>query len=264
MSDEVEIESEVCDLETLEEVKIAEEESTPAGEDAQSEQLVDGDDTEGEQVSIEREELPALIEAIVFVHGTPISKRRLSAVSGFSIEDVQAALDELRIELLDRGSGIELLEVAEGFQLRTRPRFAAAIRNLRLGRPRKLSQAALETLAIVAYRQPIVKSDIEAIRGVDTSPTLKTLLERKLIKIAGHQASPGQPALYGTTDGFLEVFGLGSLGELPTLRDLREISAEPGEADIEPMESEASPTEDENALGGESNVERSSPAEISG
>jgi segregation and condensation protein B len=96
-------------------------------------------------------------------------------------------------------------------------------------KPRKLSQAALETLSVVAYQQPIVKSEIDKIRGVDVAPTLKTLLERKIIKIIGYQASVGQPSLYGTTDDFLRIFGLSSLAELPALRDLRALAAEPGE-----------------------------------
>jgi segregation and condensation protein B len=94
-----------------------------------------------------------------------------------------------------------------------------------------LSAAALETLAIVAYRQPIVRSDVEKIRGVDCTPTIKTLLERGLIKILGHQASVGQPALYGTTEEFLKLFGLNSLSELPTLRDLQELERDPGESE---------------------------------
>jgi segregation and condensation protein B len=97
-------------------------------------------------------------------------------------------------------------------------------------KPRRLSQAALETLAVIAYQQPVVKSEIDKIRGVDVAPTIKTLLERKLVKILGYQASVGQPALYGTTEDFLSIFGLSSLAELPTLRDLKALVREPGEA----------------------------------
>ena len=132
----------------------------------------------------------------------------------------------------EHGSGLELVEVASGFQLRTKERYAKALQALKESRPKKLSPPALETLAIVAYRQPIVKSDVEAIRGVDATPTLKTLLQRRLIRIVGHQATAGQPALYGTTDSFLELFGLKSLSELPTLRDLQELDQAPQD-DIE-------------------------------
>ena len=100
---------------------------------------------------------------------------------------------------------------------------------LRAAKPKKLSTQALETLAIVAYRQPIVKSDVEVIRGVDATPTIKTLLDRKLIKIVGYQDSVGHPALYGTTERFLELFGLESLRELPNLRELEAIEGDPGE-----------------------------------
>ena len=97
-----------------------------------------------------------------------------------------------------------------------------------------MSGPALETLAVIAYRQPIVRSDMEKIRGVDVTPTLKTLLDRRLIRIVGHQETVGQPALYGTTDDFLKVFGLSSLSQLPTLRDLKELDSDPGEIPEEP------------------------------
>jgi segregation and condensation protein B len=97
-------------------------------------------------------------------------------------------------------------------------------------KPRKLSQAALETLAVIAYQQPVVKSEVDKIRGVDVAPTIKTLLERKLVKIIGYQASVGQPALYGTTEDFLQIFGLSSLSALPAMRDLKSLVKEPGEA----------------------------------
>ena len=116
-------------------------------------------------------------------------------------------------------------------------------------KPRKLSQAALETLAVVAYQQPVVKSEIDKIRGVDVAPTIKTLLERKLIKILGYQASVGQPALYGTTEDFLSIFGLNALSELPSLRDLKALVKEPGEALETSGEEEAS---DESSEGTES------------
>jgi segregation and condensation protein B len=108
-------------------------------------------------------------------------------------------------------------------------------------RPRRLSQAALETLSVIAYQQPVVKSEIDKIRGVDVAPTIKTLLERNLVKIIGYQASVGQPALYGTTEDFLKVFGLSSLAALPAMRDLKALAKEPGEA----LESEASAENDD-------------------
>jgi segregation and condensation protein B len=120
--------------------------------------------------------------------------------------------------------------VSEKLQLRTKALFADHVRQLMAVKPRKLSQAALETLAVVAYQQPVVKSEIDKIRGVDVAPTLKTLIERKLVKIIGYQASVGQPALYGTTEDFLQVFGLPSLSSLPALRDIKALVKEPGES----------------------------------
>ncbi len=196
-------------------------------EEAESTQALD------ELVSVEREELPALIECLLVVNGHPLTEKRLSSLTGFPKEEIQAALQELKQRLLDSASGFEVAEVCDGFQLRTLAKFGPHIRALKMDRPRRLSAPALETLAIIAYRQPIVKSDIETIRGVDATPTLKTLIDRKLIRIIGHQNTPGTPALYGTTDNFLELFGLKSLTELPTLRDLRELNNEPGESEEE-------------------------------
>ncbi|MCL4123511.1 UNVERIFIED_CONTAM: hypothetical protein GTU68_053383 [Idotea baltica] len=145
-------------------------------------------------------------------------------------EKLEEFLKALQEKFNNSAYGFELKKIAGKYQFRTKPEFSEIIRSLKDGGPRRLSPAALETLAIVAYRQPIIKSDIEKIRGVDASPTIKTLLERKIIKIVGHLPTPGQPALYGTTEQFLETFGISSLSELPTLRDIKEFEEEPGEA----------------------------------
>ncbi len=179
---------------------------------------------------IEEGELSALVEALLFASSEPLTLQRLSEISHIEEDKVLSAIGEIEARLQSSGSGFELIRVASAFQFRSRPIFAPYIRILRSGKPRRLSNAALETLAVVAYRQPVIKSDIEKIRGVDVTPTLKTLLERSLIKIVGHQATVGQPALYGTTDQFLSLFGLNSLSELPTLRDIKEFEREPGEA----------------------------------
>jgi segregation and condensation protein B len=131
----------------------------------------------------------------------------------------------------DKRRGIEVVVVAERLQLRTKAAYAEFVRALMVVKPRRLSQAALETLSVIAYRQPVVKSEIDKIRGVDVAPTIKTLIDRKLIKILGYQASVGQPALYGTTEEFLQVFGLAGLSDLPALRDIKSLAKEPGEAD---------------------------------
>jgi segregation and condensation protein B len=172
----------------------------------------------------------ALVEALIFANGEPLAPERVCEVSGIEPAELEEILALLLKRYADSNTGIELVCVAAKYQFRTRPQFSEIIRELKAKRPKKLSPSALETLSVVAYRQPIVKSDIEQIRGVDATPTIKTLLEKRLIKITGHKATVGQPALYGTTEEFLEVFGLSSLSELPTLRDLKELEADPGEA----------------------------------
>jgi segregation and condensation protein B len=172
----------------------------------------------------------ALLEALLFAHGEPLPVSRAQEIMGLPKSDILAVADKLAALLGQDQRGLELVVVAEKLQLRTQAKFAEYVRQLMAVKPRKLSQAALETLAVVAYQQPVVKSEIDKIRGVDVAPTIKTLLERKLVKIIGYQASVGQPALYGTTDEFLEVFGLPSLSSLPSIQDLRALVREPGEA----------------------------------
>ena len=171
----------------------------------------------------------ALVEALLFASSEPLSSDQIAEICNAPKEMVEITIQELSRGYEERGSGFEIAHVAEKYQLRTRPVFAPYIRAMRADRPRRISTAALETLAVVAYRQPVVKSDMEKIRGVDVTPTLKTLIERGLVRIVGHQSSVGQPALYGTTEEFLSVFGLKSLGELPTLRDIKEFERDPGE-----------------------------------
>lgn len=173
---------------------------------------------------------PALLQAILLASGEPVSFVKLQEIMRCSRPEVLSALESLREHCSSDFSGVEIVAVGERLQLRTKVAFAEPVRELLAVKPRKLSQAALETLSVVAYQQPIVKSEIDKIRGVDVAPTLKTLLERKIIKIIGYQASVGQPALYGTTDDFLRIFGLSSLAELPALRDLRALAKEPGES----------------------------------
>jgi segregation and condensation protein B len=172
----------------------------------------------------------AMLEALLLASGDALSLARIGEVSGLPKARIKEAADRLAERYSSEDSGIELVVVAEKLQLRTKAAFAEHVRGLMAVRPRKLSQAALETLAVIAYQQPVVKSEVDKIRGVDVAPTIKTLLERKLVKIIGYQASVGQPALYGTTEEFLQVFGLSSLSALPAMRDLKALVKEPGEA----------------------------------
>jgi segregation and condensation protein B len=176
----------------------------------------------------------ALLEALLLASGEPLSVSRIQEVMGGTKGDILQVADQLQAQLASESRGIELVVIAEKLQLRTKADYADYVRQLMAVRPRKLSNAALETLAVVAYQQPVVKSEIDKIRGVDVAPTLKTLLERKLVKILGYQASVGQPALYGTTEEFLQVFGLPALSSLPSIQDLKALIKEPGEAQAAP------------------------------
>ncbi len=179
---------------------------------------------------LESQEKEAILEAIILGSGEAVSISRLASAVHVEEGMISEILDSLRERYQSPEYGIELVNIAEDkFQFRTKQQFAEFVRRLKEERPRRLSRQALETLSIIAYRQPITRHDIETIRGVDATPTLKTLLEKKLVRIVGHKEAVGQPALFGTTERFLEVFGLRSLSELPTLRDLRDYDRDPGE-----------------------------------
>ena len=151
-------------------------------------------------------------------------EKMCAAIEGVEKDDVRAALDRLKADHDERSGGICLQDVAGGYQFRTRPEFAPWVKKLKSGKPASLSPAALETLAIVAYRQPIVKSEIESIRGVDVGGPLKSLLDKKLVRIVGRKDVPGKPIIYGTTKKFLEVFNLRDLSDLPTMREMKEMT----------------------------------------
>lgn len=186
--------------------------------------------------NLSREELAAAIESVIFVAEEPISVKALGllfAEAGVEKSDVAAVLEEIRDRYAaDPARGIELREVAGGFQFRTKPTLAPWIQKLNVPKPTKLSQPSLETLAIIAYRQPIVRSEIEEIRGVDSGQVLKTLLERDLIRIIGRRDDPGSPLIYATTEKFLSVFNLKDLEELPSLKDVQELSQPTGTAAV--------------------------------
>ena len=166
----------------------------------------------------------AVIEALLFASETPLTAERMADIlSDTEKKEIVSFLEGLMREYEARGGGICLKEVAGGFQFRTRTDLAPWIRKLKAGRPSMLSPAAMETLAVVAYRQPLVKSEIDRIRGVDTSGALKGLLEKKIVRIVGRKDVPGKPIIYGTTRKFLEVFNLKDLSELPTLRELKDL-----------------------------------------
>lgn len=178
--------------------------------------------------------ISAVIEALILASESPLPLEKIcSVLDGVDKTDVKNALDKLIAGYEERQSGISVQEVAGGFQFRTKPELAVWVKKLKGAKPGSLSPAALETLAIVAYRQPIVKAEIESVRGVDVSAPLKGLLEKKLIRILGRKDVPGKPIIYGTTKKFLEVFNLRELADLPTMRELTEITEQQGLLDLE-------------------------------
>ena len=178
---------------------------------------------------MEANEKRRIVEALVLSSSEPISAVKLAEIIPYcDAGEVKDLVNELNTEYAEQDRAFEIWEVAGGFQIRTRAEFSGYLQKLQKERALRLSQASLETLAIIAYRQPVTRAEIEDVRGVDAGATVKSLLERHLIRIAGQREVPGRPMLYGTTRRFLEIFGLESLKNLPTLRELDELAREQG------------------------------------
>jgi segregation and condensation protein B len=167
-----------------------------------------------------------VVETLLFLSERPLTTEDIRQASGVDVERLEKALDQLTGHYREGPCGIVLHEVAGGWQLRTSPDNADFARRFLKVKPQRLTRAALETLAIIAYRQPVTRPEIEEIRGVDCGAVVKALLERRLIKILGKKEEPGRPILYGTTREFLEFFALKDLASLPTLREFHELSEE--------------------------------------
>ena len=182
---------------------------------------------------MEDQEAKPIIEALFFVSPEPVSIERLQEVlEGVDRARIQSLLEMLIHEYEQNGHGLQLVEVAGGYQLTTKQECAPWIRRLEeIRTASRLSKPALETIAIIAYKQPLTRAEIEEIRGVDTAGVIKTLLERRLIKIAGRREAVGRPLLYGTTKEFLEYFGLRDLSGLPSLKEFKEVA----QAEAEPV-----------------------------
>ena len=167
--------------------------------------------------------LASRVEALIFASGQALSAARVARALGVGADEVGVALTELAARWQSRECAFELVEIAGGWRFMTRPDYHDDVAALR-GKPgpERLSPAALETLAVVAYRQPITRAAVEAVRGVQAGPVLRLLIEHDLIKIAGRSDEPGHPLLYGTTRRFLDHFGLPSLDKLPDLKDVLE------------------------------------------
>lgn len=174
---------------------------------------------------VSEQELKGIIEALLFVSCDPLPLDKFTTVLGGPPKvAVHNALKALQEEYDRQGRGLHVAELAGGFIMMTQPEYAPWITRLNTVKASaRVSRSALETLAIIAYKQPIVRSDVERIRGVDTTGVLRTLLEQKLIRIVGRQDIPGRPILYGTTKVFLQKFGLRDLQDLPSLRDFKEL-----------------------------------------
>ncbi len=199
---------------------------------------------------MERNYLKGIIETLLFITDKPLSVKEIVELiedKEVTEEVVKQLIDELTTDYL-KNSALEIKNVAEGYQIATKPEYSEYIRRLYRERTAlKLSPAALETLAIIAYRQPVTKAEIEETRGVDCTAVLETLLEKRLIKIVGRKEVIGRPLLYGTTQEFLKYFGLNSLSDLPPLEQFIEQNIEI------PQQEEVTTDIAENNLGVENN-----------
>ncbi len=170
------------------------------------------------------ENIKNIIESLLLVADDPLSVDRIKSIlDQAEKKEIKNALEELGSEYENRNGGFFLREVAGGYQIRTRPEYREWIKRLIQPKPMRLSKAALETLAIIAYKQPIIRNDIEHIRGVNCGGILRMLLERKLVRVLGRKAIPGRPLVYATTKQFLEVFDLKNLEDLPTPGEISEL-----------------------------------------
>jgi len=230
----------------------------------------------GAEAAVEEERLKAILESLLFAAGEPVALAQLAnALDNVPRETIRKALAEMAAEYASGGRGVILEEIAGGYQLRTPREHALYVRRLLAAKPPRLSRPLLETLAIIAYRQPITRPEIEQLRGVDTGGVLDTLLERGLAKIAGRKEAPGRPIMYATTSEFLELFGLKDLESLPDLAEFRALVTdsedapapsvpesgatveEPAPGDREPAADSAAPAEE--SLSAQSDVATPSP-----
>ena len=201
---------------------------------------------------MEDKEIKSILEAIFFIAGEPLSIDTLKGILEIDSTEIEQLVKELVADYTIKNTGLLVAEVAGGVQMVTNPACAPWVKKLlSTAVPAKLSKPSLETLAIIAYKQPIIKAEIEAIRGVNSDGVVKTLLDRRLIKILGRKEVPGRPLMYGTTKEFLQYFGLKDLSELPTLKEFQEVDL-PEAPVIIPEETEAVESVDEGAAAGAS------------
>jgi len=192
------------------------------------------------------DDLKNIIESLLFVAENPLTVDQIKQI--VTLPDsriIRQTLNELKQDYENRQGAFGLHEVAGGYQFRTRPEYVPWIKRFLQPKPSRLSKAALETLAIIAYKQPVIRSDVEQLRGVDCGGVLRMLLERKLIRVLGRKEIPGRPLIYATTKEFLQVFDLKNLKDLPTPKEIEALAQEPDLGDNQTDESgdESSPSD---------------------
>lgn len=162
----------------------------------------------------------AAMEALLFVAGEPVTAGSISKATELPESEIKRLMEELIYDYRERNSGMLIVEIADGYQMVTNPDFAVPVKKFKnINQSNKLSPPTLETLAIIAYKQPITKLEIDHLRGVNSDGSVKSLLDKRLVKIVGKKETPGRPFLYGTTKEFLQYFGLKNLSDLPPIND---------------------------------------------
>lgn len=186
---------------------------------------------------MDKNEIKQVLEALIFVSDKPLTVFQIREVAGgVSEQDIRQAISELNQEYESTNRSFVIQEVAGGFRMATRPELAPWLKSFyKVKVKERLTRPSLETLAIIAYKQPVTKPEIEAIRGVNTDGVIATLLERNLLKIAGRKDSPGRPLLYATTDEFLAHFGLGGISDMPKLPEVQQLTTQTTEGNPSPQ-----------------------------
>ena len=217
------------------------------------------------------EDIKYIIESLLFVADEPLPVDRIKKILiQAETGEIRDAMAELTAEYEARGGGFYLDEVAGGYQIRTRPQYTDWIKKLIQPKPLRLSKPALETLVIIAYKQPLIRSDIEHLRGVDCGGVLHVLLERKLIRVLGRKEIAGRPLIYATTKRFLEIFDLKNLRDLPTPKEIEELAAATNEGDqvvivdsIDEFEDYPETSEDSESIGEDAQQIQADPIQSS-
>lgn len=190
------------------------------------------------------DDLKNIIESLLFVAENPLTVDQIKQIVTLpDSKAIRQTLNQLQQDYEDRQGAFGLHEVAGGYQFRTRPEYVPWIKRFLQPKPARLSKAALETLAIIAYKQPVIRSDVEQLRGVDCGGVLRMLLERKLIRVLGRKEIPGRPLIYATTKEFLQVFDLKNLKDLPTPKEIEALAQEPDLEDDQPEDTSGRETD---------------------